>query len=701
MTTTTQPTGPLRPEGPAKLTGHAQYAADVPAPGALAAALVGASVPTGRVAALHTAAAEKAPGVAAVLTAADLPRLRPQSSPPLGHAALPMQDDAVRYEGDPIAIVLAATWEQAVHAANLVTAEYADVTEPLMFGQAEPVPPDSGHVLWPTDHRTGDVEAGLAAAETVVSARYTTSDRHHNPIEPSSTLAEWDGDRLTVHSSVQTLTLTQQTLAGLFGLDPEQVRVVCPYVGGGFGCKGYVWPNTTLAAAAAKAVGRPVRLTSTRAQMFTLNGHQPATRQEITLGATANGRLTAVRHHAVNATARGEGHFCEGAPVAAGWLYASPAIQTRIRVQQVDRPNPTAMRSPAEGLGLFALESAMDELACASGIDPVELRLCNEPEVDPTTGKPFSSRTLADCLREGARRFGWERRTPEPGSMRDGNDLVGWGVAAVTRETNRAASTVRMRAHADGRFVVETGIQEIGTGTPAVIQAVAGEVLGIAPARVGIEHGDTAQPPGSPAIGSMSAMSLGSAVHIAATELGDKLTAAGGAAGLRTAGIDYLEVEGRWDPDEDAARWKDHSVNAYGAVFAEVRVDPDLGLVRMGRCTAVYGAGRVLSPLTARSQAIGGIVWGWGQAVLEKSVLEPGRGRFLSKNLAGYIVPVNADIGDIDITFLDDDRHASPIGAKGIGELSAIGVGAAITNAVHHATGRRIRDLPIRIHDLL
>ncbi|GDY30121.1 xanthine dehydrogenase family protein molybdopterin-binding subunit [Gandjariella thermophila] len=700
-------TGLTRPDGPAKLTGTAHYAADADTSDALAAALVTTTVPNGRLTALHTADAEAAPGVVRVLTRADLPPLGELSTPPLGFPVPPLLEDTVHHEGEPIAVVLAETWEQARHAATLVRAEYADVTPAVPFGQAEDVVPHGGLVFGETDESKGDVTAGLAAADVSVTATYTTADRHHSPIEPHATLARWDGDQLVLHSSVQSVLFAQAALAALFGVPPENVRVFCPFVGGGFGCKGFVWPHIPLAAAAARVTGRPVKLVLTRAQMFTLAGHQPATRQTVSLGATSDGRLTALRHTSSNASAQ-LGDYCENTPHGSTWMYASPAIETSTRIQRLHRPGPTPMRSPHEGPGMFALESAMDELAHELGMDPVELRLRNEPEVDPLTGEPFSSRKLVECLREGARRFGWSERNPEIGSMRDGHELIGWGMAAATMDSPRSPSSARLRIDHTGHVVVETGMQEIGTGLPAMVQAVAAETLGCPPEDVAVRHGDSDFPPHTGTFGSMSTMGLGSAVRAAAESALEKLGAEPGdplAGALAEAGLTELESEGRWSPEGGGmtrGRTGGYSIHTYGSIFVEVRVDPDLGLLRMSRAVGVYAGGRILNPLAARSQMIGGITWGYGQAVLEQSVFEPNLGRFLSKNLAGYIVPVNADIGEIDVSFVDDDdRVASAIGAKGIGELGAVGVSAAIANAVFHATGRRVRDLPIRIHHLL
>jgi xanthine dehydrogenase YagR molybdenum-binding subunit len=734
--------GLRRPDGSAKLSGTALYTADTAIEGVAYAVLVPATVPSGRIAHIDTTVAATAPGVLAVLTHADMPRLNLVETPPLGQSVLPMQDDRVRYEGQPVAMVLADTAERAHHAADLVGVAYADVAAPPAFGSGEPVTPVGGLLLRPrliarrlnaeivtlkilasavavvsgsrrrragsrlriraaSDDWVGDIDAGLAGADTVVTATYTTPDRHHNPIEPSATLADWDGDQLTVHDATQWIFGTRMVLAAAFGLPTDHVRVVCPYIGGGFGCKAWVWPHTLLTAAAARVTDRPVKLVLTRAQMFTSCGHQPATRQTVTLGATRDGRLTAIGHRTVNPTSAFD-DYAENATDGTRWMYASPAIAVATRVQRTNRPTPTHMRAPAAGVGMFALESAMDELAYSLGIDPVDLRRRNEPAVDPMTGRPFSSRPFTECLRQAAERFGWSGRTCEPGSMRDGDQLIGWGMAAATMSTSRTPSSARVRVHADGRTVVEIGTQEIGTGLPGVVTLIAAETLGVDPGSVEIRHGETNLPETSGTFGSSATMGVGSAVAAAARELRAKLNTpdqVGFAAGLADAGLDSLEAEARWDPAEQGGG---QSIHTYGAVFVEVRVDADLGLVRMPRCVATYAAGRIINPLTARSQIIGGITWGYGQAILEASIFEPQLGRFLSKNLAGYRMPVNADIGDIDVSFVDDaDPHASPLGAKGIGELSAVGVSAAIANAVFHATGVRVRDLPITIERLL
>ncbi|MFG3258441.1 xanthine dehydrogenase family protein molybdopterin-binding subunit [Streptomyces sp. NPDC048172] len=684
--------GLRRPDGPAKLTGAARYVADVPAADALVGTFVCATVPRAERAVVDAGAARRAPGVVAVLTADELPQPG-YGGGPVGQSVLPMTDHVVRYEGQPVALVLADTGERSRYAAELVGVAYEGVRSAVVFADAEDSV-ESMPMMGPADHGTGDVGTGLAAARTVVSETYATSDRHHNPIEPSATLARWDGDQLTVHDSVQSISATQAVLANAFGLDPGQVRVICPYVGGGFGCKGYIWPHQVLAAAAARAVGRAVRLPLTRAQMFTSCGHQPETRQTVTLGADADGRLTALRHHSVNATSRYD-QYAEATTDACASLYASPHIELRRRIRHTDRATPTPMRSPHEGPGLFALESAVDELAYAVGLDPLAFRLRNLPERDALTGAPFSSHGLRECLKRGAERFGWARRAPGPRATREGDELVGLGMATVSLETHRMPSSARVVRTADGRVRVEAGTEEIGTGQPGVLATVAAEVLDVRPEDVEVVLGDTRLPATGMTAGSSATMGLGSAVLLAARAVKEKL--AGGA--------EEAEAEATWGPQEggDGLGRKDTmSVHAYGAVFVEVRVDALLGRARVARCLGAYAAGRIINPLAARGQMTGGLTWGIGHALLERSRFDAEFGRFASKNLAGYAVPVTADVPEVDVLFVDDhDAYASPLGAKGIGELGPLGVSAAVANAVFHATGIRVRELPIGIPDLL
>jgi xanthine dehydrogenase YagR molybdenum-binding subunit len=686
-----------RPEGPLKVTGAAKYAADTPIAGVLYAVIVPAAIPSGRVLRIEARAASAAPGVVAILTHRNMPRLTPAPSPP-GPVHYPMQDARVQYEGQPVALVVAATLEQAEHAARQVVVKYQPQPH-LVFGQAKEEPAGKeGDWFAPFDLRHGDVEAGLEAAEVKVEQIYTMPSRHHNPMEPSATIAQWDGDRLTMHDATQWGFAVRNVVATAFRIKPEQIRVLCPFTGGGFGCKGFVWPHQLLAVAAARQLNRPVKLVLRRSDMYTAHGFQPAERQRIVLGATRDGRLTVIQHHAVYVTAV-SGNYVDLAVGASRAMYATPAFDTTTRVERTHVGNPTAMRPPQEGPGMVALETAMDELAYGLRLDPLELRLRNYAEVEPEDGRPYSSKKLRECYLEGAKRFGWERRPMAPRSMREGPLLIGWGMASALMDTYRFPASARIRMRRSGDVVVETGTQEIGTGNYAVLTRIAADVLGIDPHRVTVRLGDTALPEAGPTTGSSSTMCVGSAVADAAAKLKARIPE------LQRPGVEEITADGSWSPGGpfDAAGGKSgFAMHSYGAVFVEVAVDPDLGLVRMRRCVAGYSAGRIINPKTAVSQMTGGIIWGYGQAVLEESGFDPKLGRFLSKNLAGVMLPVNADIPDIDVFFVEEhDSHANLIGARGIGELGAVGTAPAIVNAVYHATGIRVRDLPIRIDRLV
>lgn len=567
--------------------------------------------------------------------------------------------------------------------------------------------------------------AGLAAAHTTVERVYTTAARHHLPMEPSATLAGWHDGELIVYDATQAVFNVREVLAGTLDLPAEKIRVITDFTGGGFGCKGFVWPHEIIAPMVARHIGGTVKLVLTRAQTFAAHGYQPATRQTVALGAGQDGGLTAVRHDSVSATAT-YAEYTEMAASGSLTMYASPAIATTHRVAPVSTVLPTPMRAPAEGLGMFALESAMDELAGELGIDPVELRLRNHAEHDPSTGKPFSSKRLRECYALGAELAGWADRPPAPRSVRDGDALIGYGMASSTMFSIGQPASARLTVRADGSVLIEAGTQEIGTGVYTIMPQVAAEVLGCSPGQVTLRLGDTTLPPTGGTYGSSTTGSVGSAVHAAARALAAKLAsmafAEGGASaeavrldgadvvlrggpvdrvGLRElldrSGTDAVSADGEWSPSDSG-----HTAMTFGAIFAEVAVDELLPIPRVRRLIGVYSAGRIINALTARSQMIGGMTWGIGQALLEQSVPEPHLGRWVAKNLAGYLLPVNADVPDLSVSFVDEyDEHAGALGAKGIGELGAVGVSAAIANAVHHATGTRVRDLPITPEALL
>ena len=729
-----------RADGRLKVTGGARYVADIPVEGVLHAAIVHSIIANGRLVAIDAGKADSAPGVVAVLTHKNMPRLDPAPKPSShlhawGQSYWPVQDEQIHYAGQPVALVVAGTLDQAAYAGTLIKIEYEAGT-PAVFDRetAREQAVDPPQMLWPVTTSTGDAGRAIADAPVKIEQAYTTPDRHHNQMEPHVTTAAWHADgTLTLYDPTQDLAGMRELLSMILGLPMDKIDIVSYFLGGGFGGKSCVWPHTLLAILAARAVGRPVRLQLTRAQMYSMVGHQPASIQRIALGADNDGRLTGIRHESITPTPVFDSYI-EYAALASRHLWAaSGGIATGHKVVHVNRNTPTPMRAPHEALGHFALESAMDELAYATGIDPVELRLRNDADTDPLSGRPFSTRAMRTCLTEGAARFGWDKRTPEPRSMRDGRYLIGQGMAAAFYTHWRWPAKARVTLNSDGSALVEIATHELGTGTYTVMRQVAADALGLPPEKVTVHLGDTRLPYSHPSIGSSTMANAGAAVLLAARAARDKAITlaragrdapfAGAAAGnvlaadgrLMLAGedlsISYAELlarnglsaltgEGDYDPVEEENGPK--AVLSFSAVFAEVRVDPDLGLVRLNRFTGAYDAGQVINPKTARSQAIGGIIWGTGQALLEQTETDPVLGRFLNRNYSGYLVPANADIPELDVVFTGSfDEEASLTGAKGLGELTAVSVSPAIANAVYHATGKRVRDLPITVEKLL
>ena len=717
-----------RPDGYAKVTGKARYAADYAAPNLLHAAVVTASVPAGRVTAIETAGAFDEPGVVHVLTHENMPRLAPFDSPPIAQSFIPMQGDEIRHEGQPIALVLGETLEAAEAGVQRIDARYERSEARLPATPEWPAldriaaePRKTGFLFLEPDFSKGSVEAGFAGAVHHVEAVYLQASRHHNAMEPSATLAMWEDGDLTVYDSTQHVYGVRAVLSKLLGIPPERVRVISQHTGGGFGGKGFVWPQVFLAAAAAKVARRPVKLALTRANLYSFLGYQPRIAQRMALGTDAVGRLTAITHDVVNLTTVSD-DFAEFATEASKSLYATPAMRQSQRVERANVAMPTPMRSPVEGPGTWAVESAIDELAHALHMDPLDFRLANYAEEDPATGQPWSSKKLREAYEQGAQIFGWRERSHAP--RRDGDWLLGRGMATCTMGCFRNPSVAEVRLKADGTAVVASGFQDIGTGTLTVIPQIAAGVLGLPLDRVSTLMGDTRLPEAGPTYGSSSTMGVGAAVLRAAEAVRAKLArlanfppeevemsdghlrrrgALDGTTivdAMREAGTKEIVGSGKFDPEETG---NGLALRTFGAVFVEVGVDPELGLLRLRRVVGSYSAGRIINPRTAKAQMTGGIIWGWGMAALEQSQHEPALGRFLSKNLAGVAIPVNADIpGDITIHFVDEvDEHASPIGGKGIGELPATGVAAAVANAVFDAMGKRIRELPITPDKLL
>jgi xanthine dehydrogenase YagR molybdenum-binding subunit len=712
-----------RIDGPIKVTGAARFTADLRVPNILHGVFVTASIPAGKVIAFDKEDALAEPGVVRVLTHEDMPR--PQaaiSGPPFAHSFLPLQDNEIRHEGQPIAMVLAETLVAAEAGARKVNVRYASTTAKVpvvaVWSELDRValaPKNTGYFFFEPEFSKGNADQGLALAKKRVEAVYSQPSRHHNPMEPSAVLAMWEADALTVYASTQHVYGLQMGLAALFGLSRERVRVIAKHTGGAFGAKGLIWPQDALAAFAAKIVGRPVRIVLSRANMYSFLGYQPRIVQKIALGADKTGALTAIAHDVVNLTSVTD-DFIEFSTEASKSLYATPSMRLRQRAERVHIAMPTAMRAPVEGPGTWALESAMDELAVDLGVDPLDLRLTNYADVDPGTGSPWSSKKLREAYEEGARLFGWRdrRRTPQ----RVGDWIIGHGMASCLMGTFRFPSRAQVTLRSDGTAVIETGTQDIGTGTPTIFPQIASGVLGLAADKIELTLGDTRLPEAGPTYGSSSTMGVGAAVLAAAQEVRGKLARltnlppeeammSDGRVGrigateaqpigevMRRAGESAIVGTGTFDPAQHGAGY---AMRTFGAVFVEVGVDPALGLLRLRRAVGSYSVGRIVNPRTARAQLLGGIIWGWGKAAMEQSAFEPSLARFLSKNLAGVAIPVNADIpSDITVHFVEEvDEKAGPIGGKGIGELGATGIAAAVANAVFHATGKRIRDLPI------
>ncbi|WP_424532133.1 xanthine dehydrogenase family protein molybdopterin-binding subunit [Sphaerisporangium viridialbum] len=675
-----------------KVTGQATYAYENRPRDLVYAYPVQAAIARGEIVHVGVDAVLKQPGVIAAIWQGNAPRLAPSDNAELAV----LQSRRVAYRGQYVAVVVAETYEDAREAAGLMQVEYAaeehDVD--LYPGHPRMYRPDHVNPSFPTDVQRGDPDAALAAAPVTVDAVYTTPAEHNNPMEPHATVAVWDGDGLTLYDSTQGASALRNTVAPLFGMPPAQVRVICPYVGGGFGSKGLSHPHVVLAALAAKQVGRPVKLAVTRRQMFAVTGYRTPTVQRVRLGAEADGRLVAITHEACEQSSTLT-EFAEQSTVATRVMYAAPHRRTTHRLVRLDVPTPSWMRAPGEAPGMFALESAMDELASACGVDPVELRIRNEPDSDPETGVPFSSRNLVACLREGALRFGWQGRDPEPGIRRRGRMLVGTGMAASTYPAYRAASSASVRAEPGGRYTVRIAAADIGTGARTILTQIAADALHTSPELVEVEIGDSALPTASLAGGSMGSASWGTAVVRACEKLVEELERGGGE-------VPPGGVQADADTREEIRGQAKFARHAFGAQFAEVGVDTDTGETRVLRLLGVFAAGRILNPKTARSQLVGGMTMGLSMALLEESIMDREFGDYLNNDLAQYQIPVNADIHDIQAYWVDeDDPHLNPMGSKGIGEIGIVGTAAAIANAVHHATGVRIRDLPIRLDKLV
>jgi xanthine dehydrogenase YagR molybdenum-binding subunit len=728
-----------RVDGPLKVSGKATYAYEHWVDGIqpLYGFVVGATVGTGRITRVDTARAEAAPGVHTVMTHHNTQAQgTPDPAIPFEYwRAFPaLSGPDIHHYGEPVAFVVAATFEQARAAAQLVDVEYAGEPGSYDFAAAQDqaYTPESLVLGIPADTAVGDLDAGLAAAEVTIDQRYTTPCVLSQPMEPQACLVVPRGEDLVVYASAQIVDAARSSVANTLLMDPSRIHIVSPYIGGGFGSKLRIHYETILAALAARALGRPVKVAVTRQQIFHLTAVRPMSSQRVRLGAGRDGRLVAIAHDVMMHMSR-HSEYVEPTAATTRSLYAAPNRSTSHRMVPLDLVRGEDVRAPGEAPGMLAVESAMDELAHELGMDPVELRILNEPKVDPERGVPYSERKLVECLREGARRFGWERRSAEPASMRDGRWLVGYGMASAIRVHLQTETKVLVRVGPDGSAVVRTDMTDIGTGTYTILTQVAAEGLGLPPDRVRVELGRSEFPLSAGSGGSWGAANTSTAVHRACVALREKLLAtacgdarsalhgrdatdavfADGSVSIDGASEALNDIVARDHPEgveaegeilgmSDEPNYRDYSLHTYGAHFVELGVDADTAEVRLRRMLGVFSAGRALNAKTARSQLIGGMIWGVGAALDEELVVDQGTGGFVNRDLAQYLLPVHADIPELDAVLLEGfDDKANVLGAKGIGELGICGAGAAVANAVFNATGVRVRDFPITLEKVL
>lgn len=714
-----------RIEGALKVTGTARYEGETEAPGLLHAALVEAPVAHGRLLGLDDTAARAVPGVVDIVTVAHSADLRPAPVTTL------IQTDVIHFPGQPVAMVVAETSEAARHAARLValTCEAAPAITSIHHPLAQPYAPEMAGSRARAASLRGDPAAAFAAAPHVVRGRWTTAANNHHPMEPHAAVVWWEEGRLVAHTCTQAVFGTRAILAHAFGLPRDDVRVVSRFLGGGFGCKGQLWfPWLMWTAIAARRAERPVRLELTRAQLFTLVGRRSETEQDLALAADADGRLTAIEHHVLAQTSTHQPEFCDSTAVVSRLVYACPNVVTGHRIALTHEPQPIPMRGPGEAPGSFALETALDELAERTGIDPVELRLRNLADHDQESGLPWSSNGLAECLRRGAAAFGWHDRQER--GWQEGTARIGWGVATACYPARRQPCAMRLRLDRAARLTVECGTQDMGSGTYTTLAEMAADALGLPRDQIDVQLGDTQLPQGPISAGSQVTQSIAPALVQAAADLRATL-----ARHLQDepgfAGIDPAEIE--LTPDalvrrratNAAVRLADVLAEAgvaeiqgnaatpglpevptatamgFGAVFAEVAVDRVTAEPRVRRLTAAYAAGRIVNPVLARGQYVGALIGGIGMALHEDTRTDPRSGRIVGRDLAEYLVPTHADIPDFDIVMVEEVDDYVAEGIKGVGMLGHVGTPAAIANAIYQATGRRVRHLPIRVEDLL
>jgi xanthine dehydrogenase YagR molybdenum-binding subunit len=725
-----------RLDGPLKVKGQARFSAEIVMDGMAYAALVYSTIPKGRIVAFDTAAADAAPGVVLVMTYHNAPRMKripyfmqvPKSA--AGDNLPVLQDDQVHWNGQPVALVLAETQEQADYAKSLVKVRYEAQSATTSFAAAKAQGQEIGNFQGePLDKTVGEPEAAFAKAPFQVDAAYITPRHSHNAMEPHAVTLAWIGDKLRVHDTTQAVVHTAWSLSHAFGLDEKQVHVTSPYVGGGFGGK-CLWQHQTLAAAASKLAGRPVRLALTREGVYRVVGGRTNTEQRVAIGAGEDGRFTALIQTGVVAMTH-HNNVPEPFIASAQSAYAVPNIRLQVKVAYMNMLANTFMRAPGESVGTFALESAIDELAHVMGIDPVELRIRNEPDKDPTSGLPFSARHIVEAYRIGAERFGWSRRNPQPGQTRDGEWLVGMGTAKGTYPYYRMpGGAAKLTVTRDGQVTVAFAAHEMGMGTATTHALVTAECLGVSLENVTVRYADSELPGVILAGGSQQTASVGASIIAAHRKLVEELIKLAGndsplaglspdevggedgglcslkepgrresyASILARASRDEVTVEGSAPPPLELMHWSMHS---HSALFCEVKVSAITGEIRISRFLGSFDCGRIINPKTASSQFRGGIIMGLGLALMEETQFDERNGRIANPSLAEYHVPVHLDVPEIEVIWTDIPDPHTPMGARGVGEIGITGVGAAVANAVFNATGKRLRDLPITLDKLL